>query len=137
MLPLLLPLLLILANDKRVLGRYRNGLFTNALSGVVFVFLTGVTLNQANGQIFFSPNNQPFPLGVNMQVTPVVSADRRFVRLNLTPTLTNLASTNVPLIPVQIPVPQLLEGPRHPHQVECVQLVQGGGVQHGCPPSHW
>ena len=44
MLPLLLPLLLILANDKRVLGRYRNGLFTNALSGVVFAFLTGVTL---------------------------------------------------------------------------------------------
>ena len=44
MLPLLLPLLLILANDKRVLGRYRNGVFTNALSGVVFVFLTGVTL---------------------------------------------------------------------------------------------
>jgi len=37
MLPLLLPLLLILANDKRVLGRYRNGMFTNALSGVVFV----------------------------------------------------------------------------------------------------
>jgi len=27
-----------------VLGRYRNGVFTNALSGVVFVFLTGVTL---------------------------------------------------------------------------------------------
>jgi NRAMP (natural resistance-associated macrophage protein)-like metal ion transporter len=44
MLPLLLPLLLILANDKRVLGRYRNGLFTNALSGVVFLFLTGVTV---------------------------------------------------------------------------------------------
>jgi Mn2+/Fe2+ NRAMP family transporter len=44
MLPLLLPLLLILANDKRVLGRYRNGLFTNALSAVVFVFLSGVTL---------------------------------------------------------------------------------------------
>ena len=74
-------------------------------------FLTGVNINQANGQIFFSPNNQPFPLGVTMQVTPVVSADRRFVRLNLTPNLTNLANANVPLIPVQIPVPQLLEGP--------------------------
>ena len=74
-------------------------------------FLTNVTLNQANGQIFFTPNNQPFPLGVNLTVTPVVSADRRFVRLNLTPTLTNLANATVPLIPVQIPVPQLLEGP--------------------------
>ena len=44
MLPLLLPLLLILANDKRLLGQYRNGLLTNILSGAVFVFLTFVTV---------------------------------------------------------------------------------------------
>jgi type II secretory pathway component GspD/PulD (secretin) len=74
-------------------------------------FLTGVNLVQAGAQVFFVPNQQPFPLGVQLQVTPVVSADRRFVRVNLQPTLTNLASTNVPLIPVQIPVPQLFEGP--------------------------
>ncbi len=74
-------------------------------------FLTGININQANAQTFFTPNNQPFPLGVTMQVTPVVSADRRFVRLNLTPSLTNLASTSVPLIPVQIPVPTILNGP--------------------------
>ncbi len=74
-------------------------------------FLTGININQANAQTFFTPNNQPFPLGVTMQVTPVVSADRRFVRLNLTPNLTNLASTSVPLIPVQIPVPTILNGP--------------------------
>jgi type II secretory pathway component GspD/PulD (secretin) len=74
-------------------------------------FLTGVQLVQAGAQIFFTPNQQPFPLGVQLQVQPVVSADRRFVRINLQPTLTNLASTNVPLIPVQIPVPQLFEGP--------------------------
>ncbi len=74
-------------------------------------FLTGVNLIQAGAQVFFVPTQQPFPLGVQLQVTPVVSADRRFVRVNLQPTLTNLASTNVPLIPVQIPVPQLIEGP--------------------------
>jgi type II secretory pathway component GspD/PulD (secretin) len=74
-------------------------------------FLTGLNINVAGGQLIPTPNNQPFPLGVNMTVTPVVSADRRFVRLNLTPSLTNLANANVPLIPVQIPVPQLLEGP--------------------------
>lgn len=44
LLPLLLPVLMILANDKRTLGRYRNGRFTNALSGAVFVFLTFVTV---------------------------------------------------------------------------------------------
>lgn len=75
-------------------------------------FLLGVTLNQsAFGQLFFQPQNQPVPLGVNLQVTPVVSADRRFVRLNLTPSLTNLASATVPLIPVQITVPSIFFGP--------------------------
>jgi Mn2+/Fe2+ NRAMP family transporter len=44
LLPLLLPLLLLLANDRRILGRYANGLFTNVLSGAVFVFLTAVTI---------------------------------------------------------------------------------------------
>jgi type II secretory pathway component GspD/PulD (secretin)/tetratricopeptide (TPR) repeat protein len=74
-------------------------------------FLTGVQLVQAGASVFFVPSQQPFPLGVQLQVTPVVSADRRFVRVNLQPQLTNLASTQVPLIPVQIPVPQLFEGP--------------------------
>jgi NRAMP (natural resistance-associated macrophage protein)-like metal ion transporter len=44
LLPLLLPLLLLLANDRRILGRYANGLFTNILSGAVFIFLTAVTV---------------------------------------------------------------------------------------------
>jgi NRAMP (natural resistance-associated macrophage protein)-like metal ion transporter len=44
LLPLLLPLLLLLANDRRILGRYANGLFTNVLSGAVFIFLTAVTV---------------------------------------------------------------------------------------------
>jgi len=44
MLPLLLPVLIILANDKRILGKYKNGRATNVLAGAVFLFLTGVTL---------------------------------------------------------------------------------------------
>jgi type II secretory pathway component GspD/PulD (secretin) len=72
-------------------------------------FLIGVNINTAADQIFFTPQNQAVPLGVNMFVTPVVTADRRFVRLSLAPTMTNLASANVPLIPVQIPVPQLFQ----------------------------
>ncbi len=74
-------------------------------------FLTGVSIAQAGSQTFFVPQNQPFPVGVGMQVTPVVSADRRFVRLNLVPQITNLVSANVPLIPVQIPIPQLFDAP--------------------------
>lgn len=74
-------------------------------------FLTGVSIAQAGSQTFFLPQNQPFPVGVGMQVTPVVSADRRFVRLNLVPQITNLVTANVPLIPVQIPIPQLFDAP--------------------------
>jgi type II secretory pathway component GspD/PulD (secretin) len=63
------------------------------------------------GNLIFTPNNVPFPLGVTLRVTPVVSADRRFVRLNLVPTMTNLTSATVPLFPVQFPVPLSLFGP--------------------------
>jgi Flp pilus assembly secretin CpaC len=70
-------------------------------------FLIGVNINTAADQIFFTPSTQAVPLGVTLFVTPVVTADRRFVRLSLAPTLTNLANANVPLIPVQIPVPQV------------------------------
>lgn len=75
-------------------------------------FLLGVTANFSPfGQLFFSPQQQPFPLGVTLRVTPVVSADRRFVRMNLVPSMTNLATATVPLIPVQIPIPSTFFGP--------------------------
>jgi len=74
-------------------------------------FIAGVSIAQAGAQTFFVPQNQPFPTGVGMQVTPVVSADRRFVRLNLVPQITSLISANIPLIPVQIPIPQVFDAP--------------------------
>ena len=49
-------------------------------------FVTNVQVVQSDGQIVFVPQNQPFPLGVNLTIQAVVSADRRFVRLNLAPT---------------------------------------------------
>jgi hypothetical protein len=41
----------------------------------------------------------------------VVSADRRFVRLNMTPSMTNLVDATVPLIPLQVPIPSTFFGP--------------------------
>jgi type II secretory pathway component GspD/PulD (secretin) len=74
--------------------------------------LLGVNLVQTNGgNTFFVPQNQLVNVNqVILSVTPVVSADRRFVRLALTPSLSALAG-NSPLIPVQIPVPQQFFGP--------------------------
>jgi type II secretory pathway component GspD/PulD (secretin) len=76
-------------------------------------FLTDVQIAVPNNgnQLFFVPNQAPYPLGVNITVSAVVSADRRFVRINLNPNLTNLASATVPLFPVQIVVPQFFDGP--------------------------
>ena len=86
-----------------------NGQTANINVQDVMFFLTGVAVVQAGAQTFFVPQNNPFPIGVGMTVTPVVSADRRFVRVNLQPQLTNLVSPNIPLIPVQIPIPQLFD----------------------------
>jgi type II secretory pathway component GspD/PulD (secretin) len=70
-------------------------------------FLTQVNVVPFGSQLVFQPVNAPVLFGVFLQVTPVVSADRRFVRLNMNPTLTNLFSATTPLVPVQIPVNDL------------------------------
>jgi len=44
MLPLLLPILMILANDKRVMGRYANSRIFNVFSSVVLAFLSVMTV---------------------------------------------------------------------------------------------
>jgi type II secretory pathway component GspD/PulD (secretin) len=75
-------------------------------------FLIGINLATSPfGQLIATPQQVPFPLGVFLTVTPVVSADRRFVRLNMTPSMTNLVDATVPLIPLQIPVPSTFFGP--------------------------
>lgn len=44
MLPLLIPILMLLANDKRIMGRYANRPLFNVFSGLVLVFLSLVTV---------------------------------------------------------------------------------------------
>jgi type II secretory pathway component GspD/PulD (secretin) len=96
---------------------------TATISVSVTQFLNlGITFVPVNGQIIAVPNNVGFPVRVTaLVVTPVVSADRRFVRLNLTPNLTNLIGNDIPVFPVQIPLPNVVEGPL------------GQGVQVGQP----
>src|SRR5207247_1077885 len=73
-------------------------------------FVTNVQVIGFGGQIVFVPQNTPFPLGVTMSIQGVVSADRRFVRLNIAPQLTNLASAIVPLFPVTTFITPVFEG---------------------------
>ena len=74
-------------------------------------FLTGVEMKKkADGKDVYLPKIEPITTGFSWVVQPVVSADRRFVRLKLNANLASLASPNVPLIPVQLPVPTCLKG---------------------------
>jgi type II secretory pathway component GspD/PulD (secretin) len=73
-------------------------------------FVTSVTVAQSGGQVVFVPQNTPFPLGVFMAIQPVVTADRRFVRMNLQPSLTNLTSALVPLFPITTFITPVFEG---------------------------
>lgn len=72
----------------------------------------GITAFPVNGQILFIPQNTPIPFGTTLSVTPVVSADRRFVRLNMVPNIAQLINGNfIPAFPEQIPLPNTVDGP--------------------------
>jgi type II secretory pathway component GspD/PulD (secretin) len=67
-------------------------------------FVTGVNPVQTGDRVAVTPKNEAVPLGLRMSVQPVVSADRRYVYLNLKINQTELASGAVPLFPVTVPV---------------------------------
>ncbi len=68
-------------------------------------FVTGVNVSTLiNGNIAFAPQVQAFPFGVYLNVQPLISADRRTVRLNIPVTLTNLVPGPVSLFPVVVPI---------------------------------
>ncbi|MCE9533588.1 MAG: hypothetical protein K8T89_21055 [Planctomycetes bacterium] len=87
-------------------------------------FLTGITVTSVNGQLVFTPQNQPFPLGVQMFMQPVVSGDRRFVRLNIQQQMTNLASATVPLFPITTIVTPVFEGGSQGQPIPFTQYIQ-------------
>jgi type II secretory pathway component GspD/PulD (secretin) len=57
----------------------------------------------ANGQMIMIPNIAPIPFGLAMQVQPVVSPDRRFIRLNVTPIMANGIQDPAGAIVVAVP----------------------------------
>jgi len=87
-------------------------------------FVTNVQVLQSGGQVAYVPQNQPVPVGVNLAVQAVVSADRRFVRLNLAPTMTNVASATVPLFPITTFITPVFEGGAQGQPVPFTQFIQ-------------
>ena len=103
----------------------------NGQTSTVFVsdfafFTTGLDVINVGGQFVYIPRNVPIPVGnspsppgvqagqgtpgVTVTVQAIVSADRRFVRLNMAPTLTSLTSATVPLFPVTAFITPVFEG---------------------------
>jgi Flp pilus assembly secretin CpaC/tetratricopeptide (TPR) repeat protein len=91
-------------------------------------FVTSVTVVGVNGQIIFVPNNTPLPgpgqgaLTVALQA--VVSADRRFVRINLPVTLSAQSGATVPLFPVTTFIIPVFEGGSQGQPVPFTQFLQ-------------
>jgi type II secretory pathway component GspD/PulD (secretin) len=70
--------------------------------------LTSIQPINVGSLLFFAPINTPIPLGIGMTVNAVVSADRRFVRLTLVPTITSIAP-NIGLFPIQVPIQSVFD----------------------------
>jgi type II secretory pathway component GspD/PulD (secretin) len=89
-------------------------------------FVTNVQVFNNNGQITFIPQNIPLSTGgVLVTIQAVISADRRFVRINFANvTLTNLASAVVPLFPIPVVVTPIFEGGFQGQPVVFTQFIQ-------------
>ncbi len=114
-----------------------NGQTSTIFVGDMSFFTTGLQVLNVGGQFVYLPQNTAIPIGqgfnpqgqgtgsgVSVTVQAVISSDRRFVRLNLTPTLTALASANVPLFPITTFVTPVFEGGSQGQPIPFTQFYQ-------------
>ena len=95
-------------------------------------FVTGVQVLSVNGQIVFVPQNQALPGpgdfnqggSTSISIQAVVSADRRFVRLNLPVNLAAQSGASVPLFPVTTFITPVFEGGSQGQPIPFTQFLQ-------------
>ena len=91
-------------------------------------FVTSVQVVSVNGQIVFIPNQQQLPGPGQGQLTiaiqAVVSADRRFVRLNLPVNFSVQSGASVPLFPITTFVTPVFEGGSQGQPIPFTQFLQ-------------
>ncbi len=71
-------------------------------SGLVALGLMALFSPVASAQVAFQPNVSAFPNGVGLSATPVVSADRRYVRLGMNPQFTGLEGFDTYSVPAAV-----------------------------------
>ncbi len=101
----------------------------NGQTGTILVqdfqfFVIGVQVVPQLGQFTYFPQTSLFPLGVSLTIQAVISADRRFVRLSLTPSMSNLVNGEINLFPVVTPIFPLFDGTATGQPVVFTQFVQ-------------
>ncbi|HEY7425906.1 MAG TPA: hypothetical protein VH682_16870, partial [Gemmataceae bacterium] len=87
-------------------------------------FVVGVQVIPQLGQFTYFPQTTLFPLGVQLTIQAVISADRRFVRLSMTPSMSNVVNGEVNLFPVVTPIFPLFDGTATGQPVVFTQFVQ-------------
>ena len=71
------------------------------------VFLTpSVNITVEKGNVVLQPENKLFETGTRLSLLPVVSGDKKSIRLNVNAKLTSQDSDKVPLVPFTFPLPQ-------------------------------
>jgi len=95
-------------------------------------FVTNVTVVSVNGQLVFIPQNTPLPGPggfanggqLDIAIQAVVSADRRFVRLNLPVTMAAQTGATVPLFPITTFITPVFEGGSQGIPIPFTQFLQ-------------
>ncbi len=72
-------------------------------------FVTGMDFQRMGDQVIFFPKNEPVSTGLKMMVQPVISADKRFVRLSFEASVSEVDSP-VPLCPITTFIRPIHEG---------------------------
>jgi len=106
-----------------------NGQTATVTVSDISYFVQDLQVINVGGQIIYLPQNTPTPSGVSLTVQAVVSADRRFVRLNMTPQLTELTSAVVPLFPVTAFITPVFEGGSQGVPIPFTQFFQQPSFQ--------
>jgi Flp pilus assembly secretin CpaC/tetratricopeptide (TPR) repeat protein len=122
------------AGDRRVnvmaapkLTLFNGQTASISVSDIQFA-VTNVTVVSVNGQLVFVPQNTPLPGpgqgALTVTIQGVVSADRRFVRLNLPVTLSAQTGASVPLFPITTFITPVFEGGSQGQPIPFTQFLQ-------------
>jgi len=92
--------------------------------GEVEHFLTGVDVRVVEGQLVFTPKNEPQQLGVEVKVRPSLSADRRLVKLAVSAQARDATRRPAELVPLTTKLKPVFENGEQGAEVPFTQFLQ-------------